>query len=336
MYDDNGNGLATIPPATPSIARRKTVMGELADRYSMDPAKLLDTIKATCIKGNASNEQVQAFLIVANRYGLDPFLKEIHAFAGQGGGIVPIVGIDGWSKLANSSGKFDGCEFAFEGTGDDLACTVTIYIKDRSHPVRVTEYLRECKRNTPPWNTYTRRMLRHKTFMQGVRLAFGLGGVYDEDEARDIIINSDGAPAPTKLREQIDAGKAARAALPETQLPDEEAERVIAQKAAQARQQRSSPAEPPAADPESGAQAGGDLEPGEVPEGEATQDEPGEDALKRTDWINDLILVNKPQTFSATAARKAFHAKDVNDWPNLPRERRLEKLAALKDGTIWK
>ena len=166
---------------------RQSVMGSLADRYQMDPTKLLDTLKATCIKGNATNEQVQAFCIVANRYGLDPFLKEIHAFAGQGGAIVPIVGIDGWSKIANSRPDFDGCDFSFDGTGDEMGCTCTIYVKGRTHPTKVTEFLSECKRNTAPWTQFTRRMLRHKAFMQCVRLAFGLGNIYDEDEARDII-----------------------------------------------------------------------------------------------------------------------------------------------------
>lgn len=181
--ETSGNGHA--------MTRRNTVMGSLAERYEMDPAKLLDTLKATCIKGNATNEQVQAFCIVANRYGLDPFLKEIHAFAAQGGGIVPIVGIDGWSKIANATKLMDGCEFTFDGTGNDLSCTCTIYVKGREHPVRVTEYLSECNRSTPPWKQYPRRMLRHRAFIQCARLSFGFGGIYDEDEAKEIVANSE-------------------------------------------------------------------------------------------------------------------------------------------------
>jgi len=194
----NGNGVMVK-------SDRATVMGSLSERYSMDAGKLLETIKATCIKGNASNEQVQAFLIVANRYGLDPFLKEIHAFAGQGGGIVPIVGIDGWSKIANSRPDFDGCEFTFEGDGDGMACTATVYVKGRAHPVRVTEYMSECGRNTPPWKQYPRRMLRHKSFMQCVRIAFGLGGIFDEDEAKDVINNEQGQTTVTRRIDALNA-----------------------------------------------------------------------------------------------------------------------------------
>ena len=38
-----------------------------------------------------------------------------------------------------------------------------------------------------PWQTHTKRMLRHKTLIQGFRLAFGFAGIYDEDEAGRII-----------------------------------------------------------------------------------------------------------------------------------------------------
>lgn len=184
-------------------------MGALSERYSMEPARLLETIKATCIKGVATNEQVQAFLIVANRYGLDPFLKEIHAFAGQGGGIVPIVGIDGWTRIANSTGQLDGQTFEFSGDGPTLACTCTIYVKGRTHPTVITEYMAECGRNTAPWKQYPRRMLRHKAYMQCARVAFGLGGIYDEDEARDVMANEGGGRATMSRLAELNAAIAA-------------------------------------------------------------------------------------------------------------------------------
>ena len=211
------------PESVPAFRGRQTVMGSLAERYSMDPTKLLDTLRATCIKGNATNEQVQAFLIVAKRYDLDPFLKEIHAFAAQGGGIVPIVGIDGWSKIANGTGKMNGVEFRFEGDGPALACTCTVFVKGREHHVSVTEYLSECKRNTPPWNQYPRRMLRHRAFIQAVRLVFGFGGIYDEDEAREIVNNEAGIPTVTTGRPDLKARM-----LEDTQLPEEELAQQVA------------------------------------------------------------------------------------------------------------
>jgi hypothetical protein len=68
-----------------------------------------------------------------------------------------------------------------------------MYRKDRKHPVTVTEYLSECKRTTEPWKM-EHRMLRHKALIQAARYAFGFAGVYDEDEARNIIENEPAAP----------------------------------------------------------------------------------------------------------------------------------------------
>lgn len=49
----------------------------------------------------------------------------------------------------------------------------------------------ECKRdNTLPWKTHPKRMMRHKAMIQCARLAFGLAGIYDQDEAERIIEGS--------------------------------------------------------------------------------------------------------------------------------------------------
>jgi hypothetical protein len=69
---------------------------------------------------------------------------------------------------------------------DDESCTCIIYRKDRSHPIKVTEWMDECKRNTDPWKVSPKRMLRHKALIQCSRLAFGYTGIYEPDEAEKI------------------------------------------------------------------------------------------------------------------------------------------------------
>ena len=41
--------------------------------------------------------------------------------------------------------------------------------------------------NKEPWKRWPRRMLRHKAYIQGARIAFGFSGIYDEDEAQRIV-----------------------------------------------------------------------------------------------------------------------------------------------------
>jgi phage recombination protein Bet len=171
---------------TPTV--KPSALAVMASRYNVEPQKLLSTLKDTVFKG-ANDSELLTLVVVANEYGLNPMTKEIYAFPGKGGGITPIVSIDGWLRIINSHPQMDGVEFEFQNNeqGDLESCTALIFRKDRSRPTKVTEYLAECKRNTEPWKM-THRMLRHKALIQCARVAFGFSGIYDEDEAERIKI----------------------------------------------------------------------------------------------------------------------------------------------------
>lgn len=161
-----------------------TLTRTLATKLDMgDGADLIGTLKATAFKGQVSDAQMTALLVVANQYALNPWTKEIYAFPDKNNGIVPVVGVDGWSRIINSHPQFDGIEFEQEAQ----SCTCIIYRKDRQRPIKVTEWMDECKRGTGPWQSHPRRMLRHKAMIQCARLAFGYGGIYDQDEAERIV-----------------------------------------------------------------------------------------------------------------------------------------------------
>jgi len=172
--------------------RKKSLLIAMANKYSMDPEAFQKTIKATVMPANASNEQMAAFLMVANEHDLNPVTKEIYAFPAQGGGVTPVVGIDGWINLAQRRIEFDGIEFDFNAdeTGKPESCTCRVYRKDRTRPIVVTEYMAECRRDTPSWRSHPRRMLRHKAAIQAIRYAFGFSGIKDEDDADVIYANA--------------------------------------------------------------------------------------------------------------------------------------------------
>lgn len=163
---------------------KPSALNLMASRLSCDPVKLLATLKATVFKG-ANDEEVMALVVVSNEYGLNPLLKEMYAFPAKGGGIVPIVSVDGWNKMLIRQPDFDGIEFEFEHdeSRHPVSCTATIYIKNRSKPVKITEYFDECQRNTDNWKNMPHRMLRNRTLCQASRMAFGFAGVYHDEEA---------------------------------------------------------------------------------------------------------------------------------------------------------
>lgn len=162
---------------------KQSALHVMASRLSVEPEKMLQTLKDTVFKG-ASNSELIALTVVSNEYGLNPFLKEIYAFPAKGGGIVPVVSVDGWISMINRQSNLDGIEFAMSPDGEECICR--IYIKGRQRPVEVTEYKSECARTSDPWKTMPKRMLRHKALIQCARVAFGFSGIFDEDEARDI------------------------------------------------------------------------------------------------------------------------------------------------------
>lgn len=168
------------------VNRGRSVTVDMAHRFGMEPANFEKVLRATVVPANCSPEQFAAFLLVAKQYSLNPITREIYAFPARGGGIQPIVGIDGWIRIINDHEAMNGMEFRdrFDAENPKVpdAITCLIYRKDREHPTVVTEYMAECYRDTDPWKKWPARMLRHKAAIQCARYAFGFSGIIDPDE----------------------------------------------------------------------------------------------------------------------------------------------------------
>lgn len=196
--------MTTEIATTTTHAPKPSAMQLMASRCNVDPAKLHQTLKSTVFKG-ATDEEMLALVVTANTYQLNPLLKEMYAFPKKGGGIVPMVGVDGWLKIANRQDNYDGMSVEVFGDGKTPThATCEIYLKNRTHPVKVTEYFEECRRNTDPWNQMPRRMIRNKVMIQAIRVAFGIGGIFDEDEATDIAGTRNVTPKPATITGIID------------------------------------------------------------------------------------------------------------------------------------
>jgi phage recombination protein Bet len=141
---------------------------------------------------------VDRLLLTAEKLNLDPLCGEIYAvdassgadaFQNQNKGkkaIVIVVSVDGWSRIINSHSQFDGMKFFESEPGHDelpLYFECTIFRKDRRVATSVREYMYEAHTGQGAWLTHPRRMLRHKAMVQCARICFGLGGVYEPDEA---------------------------------------------------------------------------------------------------------------------------------------------------------
>jgi len=191
---------------TAQISQLSAVLG----LHNVDPAELEQTLIQTAFKSTTqiTREQMGALLIVASQYKLNPWTKEIYAFPDKSKGIIPVVGVDGWSRIINSNPNLNGIEFVFSDNmvrmnKAKVDCPewvdCLIYRKDRDRPTVVREYLDEVYREpmgqngfAGPWQSHPKRFLRHKALIQCARLAFGFVGIYDQDEAERI--NESGQP----------------------------------------------------------------------------------------------------------------------------------------------
>lgn len=189
--------------------RPRTALEAMAQRLKVSPQTLQNTLKSTVFSACRNNEEFVALVVVANEYGLNPLLKEIYAFPAKGGGIVPMVSIDGWIRIMNEHPQFDGIEFdhIVDEKGNLVAIEAVIYRKDRNHPIKVVEYLDENKRGTEPWKMMPSRMLRHRALIQGARIAFGFSGVVSEGDEIELVAQPMPAPAlpsAKSLAEELD------------------------------------------------------------------------------------------------------------------------------------
>ena len=198
----------TAPNAAPAAAAAAGVLGRSAARAGLAVPLYLEALEAGAMARLADGQDGQwprhdlhRLLLAAERLGLDPLGGEIYAGPGGPGAAGPallVLGVDGWCRVLNAHPAYEGVEFR-EGpelpgqppgaqagaSGGGLPAWVecTLHRRDRRVPTSVREYMAETRTDSPAWQSHPRRMLRHKALVQCARVAFGLAGLYDPDEA---------------------------------------------------------------------------------------------------------------------------------------------------------
>lgn len=154
----------------------------------IDANELQKVLTDSYCKGASATEMV-AFVSICNIYKMNPVLRQIHIFKGSNGAMVPVIGVDGFLSIAINNPQYDGMDISFEKDEDGnlFSCTCIIHRKDQKHPVPITELFEECVRATPAWKM-KRRMLRNRAMCQAIRVAFGVCGVYEQDEAETFAV----------------------------------------------------------------------------------------------------------------------------------------------------
>lgn len=274
---------SSVPAVIQPKPRASQVLSLLT---GIEPAMMLDTIKAQCFKGDpsrVSDAQLAAFVSIAADMGVNPLLPGMmYAFPVQGGGIVPMMGPDGVFKKLAEHREVESWEtivYPEDVTQAPTHATTKIFRKGSDKPLTYTALMSEWKvAANPNWGSRPRHMLSLRALKQCARQVIH-GVPYDEDErvimgAIDVTPEAE-APARPAPKPRVARGAAA---AKENAAPAGGKE-VVVTEAEQAAAQASTP--PPAHEPPPAATGGAPLKAeqrallhdGEVITVEATVDE---------------------------------------------------------------
>lgn len=193
----------------------------LAANIGADAEGLRKTIVKMVFGGvEPSKEEFLAILMVAEQLGLNPLMGEMWGFKARNGVVQPIVSVDGWKNIMLRQPNFDGYEIVYSDNLIRINQTelpewaeCTIYLKNRSHPVKERVYASEkFVMSSPVWKSSPRLMLRHRAMIQAIRFAFPTtGGIHDENDEqlieqqeREGVLNmAHGAVRPVNTQNEV-------------------------------------------------------------------------------------------------------------------------------------
>lgn len=215
---------------TAALARRG-MEGPVSIQGKVLTQRQMDLLTRTVCKG-ASPDEFALFIQVANRTGLDPFTRQIHAVrrydSRERREVMTIqTGIDGYRLVAQRSGQFAGSDDYVYDTESEprpgkAACTVYKVVQGVRCPVTrsarwdefaQTYYDRKSKqrRLTPLWAKMPFLMLGKCAEAQALRAAFPmeLSGIYTTEEMDQAdtgpLVEPDGSETETVVQEPSDS-----------------------------------------------------------------------------------------------------------------------------------
>ncbi|SDM26994.1 phage recombination protein Bet [Halarsenatibacter silvermanii] len=159
----------------------------------------IETIKNT-VAAKANQDELKMFLTVAQKYGLDPFNKEIFFWKINGKPQI-MTSRDGYLKIADRHPQYDGLvsdvvreqdqfkrrtdgidhEYGTE-RGDIIGAYALVYRKDRSYPFYAFAPFAEYKAGSRVWNNYPSAMILKVAESMALKRAFTVSGLVSREE----------------------------------------------------------------------------------------------------------------------------------------------------------
>ncbi len=158
--------------------KEENIIAKADDKVAKYNSKEIQLIHDMYAK-NSTEEEFSLFMYTANKFGLDPLLKQIWCvkFANQVAQIY--AGRDGFLEIAHRSGQFNGIK---SGMKDSNTAYAEVYRKDMDNPFYVEVNMGEYSTSQALWKTKPKTMLTKVAESQALRRAFSITGIYSPEE----------------------------------------------------------------------------------------------------------------------------------------------------------
>lgn len=138
-------------------------------------------------------DELIQYAALCKNAGLDPATSEVSPLV-QRDRISLIIGVDGWTRIANRDPNFDGIEYKFSDDTIKVGnhevpkyIDTYVYFKNRSHAsFWRTPYDEAFRSTSPVWASMPLQMLQNRATTNAIKRAFGLSGVVDSEDVQFI------------------------------------------------------------------------------------------------------------------------------------------------------
>jgi len=160
--------IATYPPLLPAI------------RYNEDQMSLMRAKVAP----NCTQTEFELLMYMANKYNLDPLIRQIWAIKYEGKPALIFAGRDGFLEIAHRSGHFDGMksDCVYDDKGVLVSAWCEIWRNDMTHSFRSSVLLSEYTTGMNLWKSKPSVMLIKCAESVCLRKAFSVSGLYAPEE----------------------------------------------------------------------------------------------------------------------------------------------------------
>ena len=160
--------IATVHPSSPAI------------RYNEDQL----TLMRAKVAPNCTQTEFELLMYIANKYNLDPLIRQIWAIKYEGKPALIFAGRDGFLEIAHRSGHFDGMksDCVYDDKGVLVSVWCEIWRNDMTHSFRSSVLLSEYTTGMNLWKSKPSVMLIKCAESVCLRKAFSVSGLYAPEE----------------------------------------------------------------------------------------------------------------------------------------------------------